>query len=87
MPDLETRKAILEMKLKQKGQSLSTEIIDFLAEHITSNIRELEGAINILLTHQQLLGQTLTIGHAQQALQTIGITTKRQNKSTTQESD
>ena len=54
-PDLETRKAILEMKLKQKGQSLSDEIINFLAEHITSNIRELEGAINILITHQQVL--------------------------------
>ena len=72
-PDLETRKAILEMKLKQKGQSLSDEIINFLAEHITSNIRELEGAINILITHQQVLWQTLTITHAQQALQTIGI--------------
>jgi chromosomal replication initiator protein len=44
-----------------------------LAEHITSNIRELEGAINILITHQQLLWQTLTIAHAQQALHTIGI--------------
>ncbi len=72
-PDIETRKAILEIKLKQKGQSLSHEIIDFLAEHITNNIRELEGAINILLTHQQLLWQTLTIAHAQQALHTIGI--------------
>lgn len=72
-PDLETRKAILEMKLKQKGHSLPDEIIDFLAEHITSNIRELEGAINILLTQQQLLGQTLSLTHAHHALQTIGI--------------
>jgi chromosomal replication initiator protein len=83
-PDLETRKAILEMKLKQKGQSLSDEIINFLAEHITNNIRELEWAINILLTKQQLLGQTLTITHAHHALETIGITTTKK-QATTQE--
>lgn len=77
LPDLETRKAILEMKLKQKGQSLSDEIINFLAEHITSNVRELEGAINILITNQQLLWQTLTLEHARGALQTIGITLQK----------
>lgn len=73
-PDQETRKAILQMKLKQKGQMVSDEILDFLAEHITHNIRELEGAINILLTQQQLLGQALTLDHASRALETIGIT-------------
>jgi chromosomal replication initiator protein len=73
-PDLETRKAILEMKLKQKWHIFADEILDFLAEHITHNVRELEWAINILLTQQQLLGQTLTLDHAQQALSTIGIT-------------
>ncbi|MBP6256527.1 hypothetical protein KA405_02130 [Patescibacteria group bacterium] len=39
---METRKAILEMKLKQKGHSFDDEILDFLAEHITHNVRELE---------------------------------------------
>jgi chromosomal replication initiator protein len=73
-PDLETRKAILEMKLKQKGHMFADEILDFLAEHITHNVRELEWAINILVTQQQLLWQTLTLDHAQQALTTIGIT-------------
>lgn len=72
-PDAETRKAILEMKLKQKGQMLSNEILDFLADHITHNVRELEGAINILITQQQLLWQTLTVDHAKNALKTIGI--------------
>ena len=51
-------------------------MLNFLAEHITDNVRELEGAINILLTQQQLLGQTLSLQHAQQALDTIGITKK-----------
>lgn len=74
-PDLETRKAILEVKCKQKGLLFPDDVVNFLAEHITSNIRELEGAINILSTHQQILHQDITIAQAQQALQTIGITT------------
>ena len=41
-PDLETRRAILQMKLKQKGAELPDDVISFLAQHITHNIRELE---------------------------------------------
>jgi len=74
-PDLETRRAILQMKLKQKGAELPDDVISFLAQHITHNIRELEWAINILLTQQQLLGETVDLSHAKQALQTIGIST------------
>lgn len=82
-PDHETREAILQMKLKIKWMTLSDEIISFLATHITSNIRELEGAINILLTHQQLMHETPTLIHAQQALQKMGITEKQQSSTPT----
>lgn len=45
-PDLETRMAILRIKLAEKHFFLDDESIRFMAEHISSNIRELEGALN-----------------------------------------
>lgn len=45
-PNLETRTAILQEKIKEKGLEIDQDVIDFIAEHITQNIRELEGALN-----------------------------------------
>lgn len=53
-PDLETRIAILQLKLQEKKYSLSPEIIHYLAENIQENIRELEGALNRILAFHQL---------------------------------
>ncbi|HCL57689.1 MAG TPA: chromosomal replication initiator protein DnaA [Spirochaetia bacterium] len=46
-PDLETRKLIIEKKLKENQvyQFINQEIIDFLSEHITSNVRDIESAV------------------------------------------
>ncbi len=48
-PDLETRMAILRLKLLEKGTSLEEDCIRFIAENITNNARELEGALNRVL--------------------------------------
>lgn len=45
-PDFETRVAILQRKATLKGRVISDDIIYFLARHVPSNIRELEGALN-----------------------------------------
>ncbi|NTW13848.1 MAG: chromosomal replication initiator protein DnaA [Candidatus Moranbacteria bacterium] len=45
-PNLETRTAILERKVREKGIDIESEVIRFIAEHITQNVRELEGALN-----------------------------------------
>ncbi|MEI6650423.1 MAG: chromosomal replication initiator protein DnaA [Candidatus Moraniibacteriota bacterium] len=45
-PNLETRTAILEKKVNEKGLNIDREVIRFVAEHITQNVRELEGALN-----------------------------------------
>lgn len=55
IPELETRVAILQHKAQQKGLKLSNPVAFFIAEHIFSNVRQLEGAINRLSAHCRLL--------------------------------
>ena len=53
-PDLETRVAILEIKSQEKNYKLDKDIINFVAENIQENIRELEGALNRIIAFHQL---------------------------------
>ena len=53
-PDLETRIAILQKKAYQKNFNISKNIIYFIAEKITSNIREIEGALSKVIFYCQL---------------------------------
>lgn len=48
-PNYETRKAILQKKLSLMGKTLSNEIIDFIAANIESNVRELEGSLQMVV--------------------------------------
>lgn len=50
-PDYETRIAILKSKLALKNKSLSEEILDYIATNIKDNIREMEGALNRILSY------------------------------------
>ncbi|NGX60646.1 MAG: Chromosomal replication initiator protein DnaA [Chlamydiae bacterium] len=59
-PDLETRVAILQHKAEQKGLHIPHSVAFFIAEHIFSNVRQLEGAINRLTAHCRLLGQEVS---------------------------
>jgi chromosomal replication initiator protein len=53
-PDIETRMAILETKCQEKEFELENEILQYLAEHIHENVRELEGALNRIIAQHQL---------------------------------
>ena len=44
-PDLETRLAILRKKAEREPRPVPDEVLEFIATHITDNIRELEGAL------------------------------------------
>lgn len=48
-PDLETRVAILKIKSQEKGVLIDSKILEIIAQKITRNIRELEGALNLIL--------------------------------------
>lgn len=51
IPNLETRVAILQTKCEEKNYTLEPEMIEFIAQNITSNIRELEGALTRIISH------------------------------------
>ncbi len=52
-PDIETKMAILDRKLKEKNYFLENEILKYVAENIKNNIRELEGALNKIIAFHE----------------------------------
>ncbi|MDR2176195.1 MAG: chromosomal replication initiator protein DnaA [Synergistaceae bacterium] len=60
-PDFETRVAILQKKAERRSYDIPPEIIDFLAHRIPSNIRELEGALNRVISCSELSSEPITI--------------------------
>jgi len=58
MPDFETRSAIIDIKATASGVKLDREVIEYLAENIKTNIRELEGVLNHLLAVAEMRGVT-----------------------------
>ena len=55
-PDLETRIAILQKKCNNKGYMLNIKVLSMIAEKITSNIREMEGMLNRIISYSTLVG-------------------------------
>ena len=60
-PDIETRIAILQKKAMIRGYDMPPEVINFLAQRIPSNIRELEGALNRVIACAELSGESPNI--------------------------
>jgi len=71
LPDFETRVAILKAKLQEKKADFSDQILHFIAENFQRNIRELEGALNRLITYQKLNNQTPDLEIAKALLKNI----------------
>jgi chromosomal replication initiator protein len=64
----ELRLGILQAKSKQYKVDVPNDVLEFLAVKITSNIRELEGALNRIVAHVTLVGRDITISVAQEVL-------------------
>ena len=71
IPDYETRMAILRKKAESDNFDIDDEILNYIANNIKSNVRELEGALNKLLAYNNLCKQTITMEIAQKELQNI----------------
>ncbi|MCK5042085.1 MAG: chromosomal replication initiator protein DnaA, partial [Sphingomonadales bacterium] len=70
--DYELRYGILQSKREQlSGPEISEEIIEFLAKRITSNVRELEGALNRVVAYADLVGRPVTLEMARDVLQDL----------------
>jgi len=67
-PDLETRLAILKNKIKKDGIDIPYEVIEYIAYSITTNVRELEGALISLLAQSSLNRKEITIDLAKNML-------------------
>lgn len=71
-PKFETRVAILQAKCAQKDCDLDTESLTMIAKAITTNVRELEGALNILMSRQTLMNKDLDLEDVRLCLKTLG---------------
>ncbi len=70
-PDLETRTAILKKKASLSNYSIPYDVINFIADHIQSNIRELEGALTRVVAYSSLQNTPISVSLAQEALMDI----------------
>ena len=80
-PRYEVRCAILKSKAESRKTSISDEIIDLIAKNISSNIRDLIGALNTLIAYTEIMGQPVTLEIAQQKLRDVLASTRQANMS------
>ena len=77
-PDFETRVSILKNKLYRDGVEMPDDIIDYVAKHIKTNVRELEGAIISLIAQSSFNKKEITIGLAKEIVEKFVKNTKRE---------
>jgi chromosomal replication initiator protein len=64
----ELRLGILQSKGEQMRVQIPQKVLEFLAHKITSNVRELEGALNRIVAHAELVGRAITLESSQEVL-------------------
>ena len=70
-PELEMRVAILKKKAEAEGMHLDDEVAFFIAKHLRSNVRELEGALKKVLAYSSFHGRVIALDLAKEALKDI----------------
>ncbi|MEA4973138.1 MAG: chromosomal replication initiator protein DnaA [Candidatus Metalachnospira sp.] len=70
-PDFETRIAILKKKAGNENLEIDDEVLAYIAKHIVSNIRELEGALTRVVAYAKLTQENITKSLAENALKDI----------------
>ncbi len=77
LPDMETRLTILKKKAETKEIALADDVLRVVAEHITTNIRELEGALNQLVMASKLSASPITAETAKKIIATSAAAPKK----------
>ena len=67
-PNRETRQAILHKKATLRGYEIPTELLDYIASCVESNVRLLEGALTKLISETHLTGKSMTLDTAREVL-------------------
>jgi chromosomal replication initiator protein len=67
-PDLETKMAIMECKMKQEGVSVPNDVIEFVCYNVQNNIRELEGVLVGLIANSSLRNRTIDMDLAREVV-------------------
>lgn len=70
-PELEMRVAILKKKAEAEGLQLDDEVAFFIAKHLRSNVRELEGALKKVLAYSSFHGRIIALDLAKEALKDL----------------
>jgi len=83
-PDLELRIAILRAKTEFQRHNVPSEVIDFVARRVDTNIRELEGSMNRVLAYAEMSREPLTVEMARTAMLSLAIDTKGNQPSLSQ---
>lgn len=77
-PDFETRMEILRRKVYKDGISLSDEVLEYIASHVSNNVRELEGALVSLLAQSMLNKREITLELAAKLINKLVKNSKRE---------
>ena len=60
-PDYETRVAIIKNKAIRRGMNLPDPVLQYIADNITANVRQIEGTVNKILAFQELMGESVDV--------------------------
>ena len=70
-PDIETRMAIIRSQAAQLGMILPDDVVEYIGENITANIRQIEGVVKRLTAYKEILNDTITINSVKRAIKDV----------------
>ena len=70
-PNMETRMAITRTKAMQLGMMLPDDVVEYIAENITANVRQIEGVVKRLTAYKEILDDKITIESVKRAIKDV----------------
>ena len=75
-PDYETKLKIIRAKSRKVGARISDEVVTYLADNISANVREIEGVLSSLVANASFLERKITVSLAKEVLKISYVTVK-----------